>query len=86
MNLAEVAEAAPRALLLAVVGFLFSLLAVVCFFLGASYLGLVQQGTLLGWIMCGAIVGGASSLIIMPVITSYSIHYTKLYDYRSKSS
>jgi len=69
MNIVDVAEAAPRALLLAVVGFLFSVLAVVCFFFGATYFGIIKPASLSGWILCGAIVGGASSLIIMPTMS-----------------
>ena len=68
MKFADVASAAPRALLLAVVGFLFSVLAVVLFFFCATQLGLVKPAGLLGWITCGAIVGGASSLIITPTL------------------
>lgn len=85
MNLADVAEAAPRALLLAVVGFIFSVLAVVCFFSSASYLGLVKQGPLLGWILCGAIVGGASSLIIMPTMAGGRVdkHVARLLEVES---
>jgi cell volume regulation protein A len=73
MNIADVAGAAPRALLLAVVGFFFSVLAVVCFFFGATYFGLVKPASLSGWILCGAIVGGASSLIIMPTMAGCSV-------------
>ena len=68
MKFADVASAAPRALLLAVLGFLFSVLAVVFFFFCATRLGLVKPAGLLGWIMCGAIVGGVCSLVIMPTL------------------
>src|SRR5262245_17821519 len=70
MKFADVAAAAPRALLLAVVGFLFSVLAVVVFFFCATRLGLVKPASLAAWIMCGAIVGGASSLIITPTLAA----------------
>ena len=69
MKFADVASAAPRALLLAVLGFLFSVLAVVLFFFCATRLGLVKPASLLGWILCGTIVGGASSLVITPTLT-----------------
>ena len=68
MKFADVASAAPRALLLAVLGFLFSVLAVVFFFFCATRLGLVKPASLLGWILCGSIVGGVCSLVIMPTL------------------
>ncbi len=69
MKFADVASAAPRALLLAAVGFVFSVLAVVFFFFCATRLGLIRPTGLLTWILCGAIVGGASSDVIMPTLS-----------------
>jgi len=85
MNIADVAEAAPRALLLAVVGFIFSVLAVVCFFYFATRFGLVKPATLPGWVLCGAIVGGASSLIIMPTMAGGQVdtHVARLLEVES---
>ncbi len=68
MKFADVASAAPRALLLATVGFVFSVLAVVFFFFCATRLGVIRPTGLLTWILCGAIVGGASSDVIMPTL------------------
>lgn len=68
MTFADVASAAPRALLLALVGFVFSVLSVVFFFFCATRLGVVQPVGPLSWILCGSIVGGASSLIITPTL------------------
>jgi len=68
LKFADVASAAPRALLLAVLGFLFSVMAVVLFFFCATQAGLVKPAGLLVWIMCGTIVGGASSLVITPTL------------------
>jgi len=73
MQLSDVASAAPRALLLAVVGFVFSVLAIVAFLYVATQIGWVKQASPLTWIMCGSIVGGASSLIIMPTMAGGSV-------------
>ncbi len=69
MKFADVASAAPRALLLAAVGVAFSVLAVVFFFFCATQLGVIRPAGLWTWVLCGAIVGGASSDVIMPTLT-----------------
>jgi potassium/hydrogen antiporter len=75
LKFADVASAAPRALLLALVGFVFSVLAVVFFFFCATRLGVVKPSGVLGWILCGAIVGGASSLVITPTLSGGGVDY-----------
>lgn len=69
LKLAELIQVAPRSLGLALTGFLFSILAVALLAEGASLLGLLPQGwTFLHGLMLGAIVGGASSVVIMPAM------------------
>ena len=74
LQLREVAEAAPRALKLAVLGVLFSMLAMVVFFYITTRLGWVQPASRLSWIMVGAIVGGSSSVVIMPTMAGGKAH------------
>jgi cell volume regulation protein A len=73
MKFADARSAAPRALLLALVGFVFSVLAIVFFFFCATRLGVVKPSSPLGWILCGAIVGGASSLVIKLTLAGGSV-------------
>jgi cell volume regulation protein A len=73
LRLAEVAAAAPRGILLGVLGFAFSLMAICIFFWLATALGLVRAVPPLLWLMAGAIVGGTSSVIIMPTVAKGSI-------------
>jgi cell volume regulation protein A len=73
LRLAEVAAAAPRGILLGVLGFAFSLMAICIFFWLATALGLVRATPPLLWLMAGAIVGGTSSVIIMPTVAKGSI-------------
>jgi cell volume regulation protein A len=73
LRLAEVAAAAPRGILLGVLGFAFSLMAICIFFWLATALGLVRAVPPLLWLMAGAIVGGTSSVIIMPTVAKGAI-------------
>lgn len=74
LRLKEVAEAAPRALNLAVMGFLFSLLAMVTFFFITTHLGWIRPVHKLSWILTGAIVGGSSSVVIMPTMAGGKVN------------
>lgn len=73
LRLAEVAAAAPRGILLGVLGFAFSLMAICIFFWLATALGFVRAAPPLLWLMAGAIVGGTSSVIIMPTVAKGSV-------------
>jgi len=68
LRLSEVAAAAPRGILLGITGFLFSLIAVCAFFWLMTELGFVRPAPPLVWVMIAAIVGGSSSIIIMPTM------------------
>jgi potassium/hydrogen antiporter len=68
LQLTEVAAAAPRGIVLGLSGFAFSLVAVCGFFLLATKLGYVRPTPPLAWMMVGAIVGGTSSVVIMPTM------------------
>jgi cell volume regulation protein A len=69
LQLAEVAAAAPRGIFLGLSGFVFSVIAICGFFWVATALGYVRPSPPLVWVMVGAIVGGTSSVIIMPTMT-----------------
>jgi potassium/hydrogen antiporter len=68
LQLTEVAAAAPRGILLGLSGFAFSIIAICGFFWLATELGYVRPAPPLVWVMVGAIVGGTSSVIIMPTM------------------
>jgi cell volume regulation protein A len=68
LQLAEVAAAAPRGILLGLSGFVFSLIAIYGFFWLSTALGYVRPSPPLAWVMVGAIVGGTSSVVIMPTM------------------
>ncbi len=68
LQLTEVVAAAPRGILLGLSGFLFSLVAVCGFFWLSTKLGYVRPSPPLAWVMVGAIVGGTSSVVIMPTM------------------
>jgi cell volume regulation protein A len=59
-------RAAPRASVLALLGFVFAAAGVAAFSMVLGALGILQDWTLVHGIMLGAILGGSSSLIIMP--------------------
>lgn len=73
LQLVQVTAAAPRGISLGLLGYVFSMMAVYVFFWAASALGLVRPAPPLGWLMVGAIVGGTSSVIIMPTLARSSI-------------
>jgi potassium/hydrogen antiporter len=68
LQLTEVAAAAPRGILLGLSGFVFSLIAICGFFWLSTKLGYVRPSPPLAWVMVGAIVGGTSSLVIIPTM------------------
>lgn len=68
IRLTNLIDAAPRGLLLSVVGFSFSLVAICLFLWLATSQGWVTPAPPLYWVMIGAIVGGSSSLIVLPAV------------------
>jgi cell volume regulation protein A len=69
LRLGEVSTAAPRSSLLALLGFVFSALAVALISKLAAAVGLVPAGwTWAHGLMLGCILGGSSSIIIMPAV------------------
>jgi cell volume regulation protein A len=73
LRLDEVAAAAPRGILLGVLGFAFSLMAICVFLWLATALGFIRATPPLLWLMAGAIVGGTSSVIVMPTVAKGSV-------------
>ena len=68
LRLSEVAAAAPRGVALGLVGYLCSVAGVFGFLWLATALGYVRSAPPLFWLLVGAIVGGTSSVIIMPTM------------------
>ena len=68
LRLAEVAAAAPRALLLSLVGFVFSLGSIYAYLWLLTELEFIQPVSPLLWLTAGAMVGGNSALILMPTL------------------
>jgi cell volume regulation protein A len=68
LRLSEVAAAAPRGIALGLAGYVFSMVAAVAFLWLATLFGFVQKTSTLVWLMVGSIVGGTSSVIIMPTM------------------
>jgi cell volume regulation protein A len=73
LRLAEVTAMAPRGILLGLLGFAFSVLAISLFFWIATGLGWVRVASPLTWILVGAILGGTSSVIIIPTVAKGSV-------------
>lgn len=73
LRISEVAEAAPRAITLGVVSFVFVLIGSCLFFLITSTLGLTKSTNFLNWVMIGAIMGGTSSLVVIPVMSNVTV-------------
>jgi len=67
-RIAEVAAAAPRALTLGILGFLLSIFATCIYALVLIELAIIKPGPLEVFIMIGAIIGGTSSLVIIPTM------------------
>lgn len=69
LKLVEVSSALPRASLLAVAGFMLNVAVMTLATLGAARLGfLPDQWTLMHSVIFGAILGGSSSVVIMPTL------------------
>jgi len=68
LRLSEVAAAAPRGIALGLAGYLFSIIAVLVFLWLATVLGYVEERSPFIWLMVGSIVGGTSSVVIMPTM------------------
>jgi cell volume regulation protein A len=66
LRLEDVAAAGPRALVLGLGGFVLSVASVCLWLWLVTEMGLVRPAPFLAWLIAGAIVGGTSSLIIMP--------------------
>lgn len=70
LQLREVAPAAPRGLVLAVLGFAFTIIAICLFLWLATETGNIRPLPLSVWILIGAIGGGTSALVIMPTMAT----------------
>jgi len=73
LRLTEVAAAAPRGLLLSFVGFLFSVASIYGYFWFVTELGYIKPLSPLFWLIAGTIVGGSSSLILMPTLAGAAV-------------
>jgi len=68
LSIAEVAAAVPRAITLAVLGFLFSVGGLVLYLWTTTEMGITRVASPAAWIMIGSIVGGSSALVLMPTL------------------
>ncbi|MBN2197101.1 MAG: cation:proton antiporter [Polyangiaceae bacterium] len=69
LRLADVSRSLPRASLLAFMGFAFSVLTMTLATMGAAALGFLPSGwTIMHGVIFGAILGGSSSVVIMPTL------------------
>jgi cell volume regulation protein A len=66
LRLEDVAGAAPRGMLLGVIGFVFSVAAVCSWLWLVTVMGFVTRTPFLTWLIAGAIVGGTTSMVVMP--------------------
>lgn len=73
LRISEVTEAAPRAFLLGILGFLLTLVAFCLFAYIATHFGIIKPVSVATWIMIGAILGGTSSLVIIPTMAGGSV-------------
>jgi len=67
-RIADIAAAAPRALALGLIGFFFAIFATCLYALVLIEYGIIRPGPLEIFIMIGAIIGGTSSLVIIPTM------------------
>ena len=74
IRLSELTRSAPRAMLLAIVSFSLSALVVTLAASAGSYVGVLPESwTLLHGVLLGVIVGGPSSLVIMPAMAQAKV-------------
>lgn len=64
----DVAAAAPRAIVLGLVSFVLAIFAICLYGLALTMLGYARPASLEAWIMVGAIIGGTSSLVVIPAM------------------
>ncbi|MDR0965695.1 MAG: cation:proton antiporter [Myxococcales bacterium] len=77
LRLGELKEAAPRALLLAILSFAFSVLACACLSMLAKAIGwLPAAWTWMHGICLGGILGGSSSIVVMPALKKARLNAT----------
>lgn len=72
-RITDVAAAAPRALMLGLLGFALAVLATCLYALTLINLNIIKPGPLEAWIMVGAIIGGTSSLVIIPTMAGGNV-------------
>ncbi len=68
LRISDVADAAPRALFLGFTSFSLAVLATCFYALLLMILGIISPNPLETWILAGAIIGGTSSLVIIPTM------------------
>jgi len=73
LRISEVTEAAPRAITLGLVGFIFVIIGSCLFFLVTTTTGITKSSGLMYWIMIGAIMGGTSSLVVIPAMSGKTV-------------
>lgn len=73
LRISEVTQAAPRAFLLAILGFILTIVGFCLFAYIATRMGVIKPAGLPVWIMIGAILGGTSSLVILPAMAGGNV-------------
>ena len=73
LRISEVTEAAPRAFLLAMLGFFLTIVAFCLFAYVSTRLGVLKPLGVPVWIMVGSILGGTSSLVIIPTMAGGNV-------------
>ncbi|MFH1752178.1 MAG: cation:proton antiporter [archaeon] len=67
LQIYKVIKEAPKGFLLAVTGFVLSIIGIMLVTEGLAFLGILQNWSLLNGLLLGAIVGGSSSLVVLPL-------------------
>jgi cell volume regulation protein A len=73
LRISEVSEAAPRAFVLGILGFVLTIAAFCLFAYVTTRLGYIKPVGVSTWIMEGAIVGGTSSVVIIPTMAGGNV-------------
>lgn len=76
LRIAEVARIARRGLALGLVSFVLAVLAIVGFLAMLSEFGWVRTASPMAWVLVGVIVGGSSSLLIIPATSAKRVDET----------